>query len=165
MEAGFVESNSVKMPVSVKIALLLWAIVGALLLGMTYGVAFEDPFMRNWGAILFWLFWSAVVVLNMWGLLHRATAGWWWNKQCINLFAGLRSFPFALAVLYIAYRLMVGTVDDQLSYVSSMLAFIGLIMLLPAVLFWGLFFTIRTGVLCRLSPLYKKNQVTTRFVV
>lgn len=150
-----VESDLIRMPLSIKFALILWAIVGALFFYMAYGVA-NEPFAKpNWGAVGFWLFWAAVVVLNMWGLLRRTTAGWWWNKQCTNCIAALTTIPFVLAVVFLIYRLTGGTVEDEMSYLASVLTMIGLIMLLPAVLSWGLFFAVRSKSAreyCRVCP-------------
>jgi hypothetical protein len=145
------ESESDRMPFSVRIAIVGWAIVIGGFCWLAYGVAQEG----DWGVAVFWLLPACFCFYTILGILNRTMRGWWWSRFLSQLLGIFSSVPFLFGVGYIAYRLFGGRVPDEMSFVTGLLAVLGIYCILPAAVCWTIYFTVNSQSArryCRVCP-------------
>jgi hypothetical protein len=140
-----------RMPMGFVIAAIGWLCLVGLFGWMVIACAFEG----KWGGVPVWMGFTTWFGAAFWVLLNRSMQGWWFSRFVSHICGIISAVPFLFAVGFIVYFLLGGRVEAQLSYVARLLSFLGLFCVVPAALFWGIYFSTNSqGVrqYCRVCP-------------
>jgi hypothetical protein len=94
--------------------------------------------------LAFWIVPAIASCSVLIGLWRRSIYAWYWSRIVSQLLGSFTAAPSVFALGYIGYRSLGGHVRDELSYVASALAMVGVFLIVPAIVFWGIYFSANT---------------------